>query len=402
LEHHGSERFTFNPGSITVSFGLPGILILLCLLTSLETHALPTNEKEEVRLSAFPFYAHARQRYIRETANNNEVSGDQLLDTLRTFDPHGDAAVAERITRRIGLSLVKQGKHAIALEVFNELRKHYESGAGKTEDDQRRYSDVLNVIGAIYEETGLWNEAMSLYMQSLQVCNTISYDIGKAKIYNNLGKLYFNRNQLAKAEELYNKAIEINKRHGIKPELFNNYNNLAGIYQVKHQPEKSLEYALIALNQLEIQKDFYDLSIIYDNIGNLYQDMGNFPVSLSYYQQAARIQDQKNYTDALIHSYLSMATLFRMMKIPDSAEFFLRKSLDMADALGNPSIKVRVLKDASIYYHRTGKKSLSADLFYRYFLLSDSLEALNSLARIEQIQSVYQIVNEEKNTQILK
>jgi tetratricopeptide (TPR) repeat protein len=85
------------------------------------------------------------------------------------------------------------------------------------------------VSGAIYEETGLWNEALDHYMNSMQICNEIGFQAGKAKVFNNIGKLYFNRQDLKKAEELFRKAISINKELNIKSELFNNYNNLAGV-----------------------------------------------------------------------------------------------------------------------------------------------------------------------------
>ena len=95
------------------------------------------------------------------------------------------------------------------------------------------------------------------------------------------------------------------------PELFNNYNNLAGIYNLRHNSGKALEYALFALNQVDINKDFYDLSIVYSNIGSLYQDMGNFPVALSYYMQAAGIQERKSFQVALLRSYLSISSLYQ-------------------------------------------------------------------------------------------
>ena len=126
--------------------------------------------------------------------------------------------------------LLEKGNHAKALDIFNTQRQYLEAKSSRTEKDQEKIAMLYNVIGAIYEETGLWNDAMAMYMNSLQVCDETDNKAGKAKVYNNLGKLYYTRNDLGKAEELFNKAIVINKQLNIRPELFNNYNNLAGVY----------------------------------------------------------------------------------------------------------------------------------------------------------------------------
>ncbi|MEI6436479.1 MAG: tetratricopeptide repeat protein [Bacteroidota bacterium] len=332
-----------------------------------------------------------------------EQGNNKILDSLLRI--HGGAVdfkTAEDLTWKIGLNLLKQGKHAYALEIFNDLRAYLESSPDQSLEKQKRISAALNIIGAIYEETGLWNEALALYMNSLSISNRIDYEEGKAKIYNNLGKLYFNRNQFPKAEELFKKAIRINKKFNIKTELFNNYNNLAGIYQVSKQPSKALEYALIALNQLDIDRNFYDLSIIYNNIGRLYQDMGNYHVALSYYQQSSGLQKEKSYSDALIHSYLAMSSLFQSMKLNDSASFYLVAAQKLAEELGNPFLKIMVLQDAAMFQSKIGDNDRAVQLYSTYVKLNDSLEAVNSLDRIEQIQSVYKVINEEKNNQILQ
>jgi tetratricopeptide (TPR) repeat protein len=352
----------------------------------------------------FSFFEKAKRIYYGSVSSlKTDQGNNKNLDSLiRIHCGTVDFKTAEDLTWKIGLDLLKQGKHAYALEIFNDLRAYLESSPDQSVEKQKRISAALNITGAIYEETGLWNEALALYMNSLQISDRIGYEEGKAKIYNNLGKLYFNRNQLSKAEELYKKAIGINKKFNIKTELFNNYNNLAGIYQVSKQPSKSLEYALIALNQLDIDRNFYDLSIIYNNIGRLYQDMGNYPVALSYYQQSSGLQKEKSYSDPLIHSYLAMSSLFQAMKLNDSASFYLVTAQKLAAELGNPFLNIMVLRDAALFQSKMGNNDRAVGLYSTYLRLNDSLEALNSLDRMEQIQSVYKVINEEKNNQILQ
>ncbi len=354
--------------------------------------------------SPFSFLDKAIRHYqIVKSSAGSQAGENAIIDSLLKVDAMvNDFNKASDLSWKIGLYLLEQGKHADALDIFLDLRHTMELKQGKTGNEQKKMSSVLNIIGAIYEETGLWNEALALYMNSLQICNEINYQLGKAKIYNNIGKIYFNRNEMGKAEGLFNKAIDINKKLNIKSELFNNYNNLGGVYKKMNNLDKALEYALLALNQLDMNHDFYDLSIVYSNIGNLYQDMKNYPVSLTYYQEAASIQRHKLYKGALIRSLLSMASLYQLMNNPRSATECISEALTTADLLGNPSQKLIVLQEAAQYYNKNQDFRRAAVFYADYVTLNDSLEALNSLTKIEQIQSVYEVINKEKDNKILQ
>jgi len=352
----------------------------------------------------FSFFEKAKQHYKQEiVAAGAEKTENPAIDSLlKSYSSTTDFNIAFDLSWKIGLFLLEQGKHAAAMDIYNDLRHQLESKTSRTFEEQKKFSSVLNIIGAIYEETGLWNEALELYMNSLQVCNAIGYDAGKAKVYNNIGKLYYSRNDLARAETLFSQAVAINKKLDIRAELFNNYNNIGGIYLKRNDPKKALEYTLMAMNQLNTDRDFFDLAIAYSNIGNLYQNMGNYPVALTYYQQAASLQEKKSFQSSLIRSYLSIASLNEVMNDNIKAAEYLDRSLKLAYASSNPSQEMIVLLEAARFYKKTGNPRLASDLYDSYVHLNDSLAALNGLAKIQQIQAVYDVINKEKDNKILQ
>lgn len=263
----------------------------------------------------FTFLAKAKSHYDSEKGlrTDNLPVNSSIDSILKLKENDIDFQMAYSTSWEIGLFLLQQGKHPKALDIFNDLRSYLDAKTPVTDAVLKQRSSVYNIIGAIYEETGLWNEALDLYMNSLQICNSNNNNSGKAKVYNNIGKLYFNRNELKKAEELFLKAIEINKSLGIRQELFNNYNNMAGIYKSRNDFKQALEYALIALNQLDIKEDDFNLAILYPNIGALYQDMGNYTIALSYYEQASEIAEKRSYIITLIESSRSIASVYSDM-----------------------------------------------------------------------------------------
>ena len=344
------------------------------------------------------------ESYYKSVVASDPAQGERkkMIDSALSIRDSAGFQKAFQLSFRIGLFLLEQGGHAKALDVFNDMLHFLETKTAKTKEEKIKIGSLYLVIGAIYEETGLWNNALAMYMNSLQICNETENQAGKAKVYNNIGVLYYKRNELVKAEALFNKAIAINKSLNIRNELFNNYNNLVGIYKASNNTAKALEYELIALNQLDIEQNFYDLSIVYSNIGNLYQDMGNLTVALSYFQQAAGIQKSKSFPVGLIRTQLNIASVYSSLHKPDSAVFYIDASLKLAESLNNPSQKLIAYKDAATYFEKTGNYKTAYGLNSKYLILNDSLEKINSLTKIEQIQAVYEVINKEKDNKILQ
>ena len=287
----------------------------------------------------YPFYQKAKSNYQAEVkASPRNMQDNRVIDSilLKTADS-ADFDKAFAVSWRIGLLFLEKGNHARALDIFNDMRQYLDAKSPQTSKDLEKIAKLYNVIGAIYEETGLWNDAMAMYMNSLGICDKTDNQAGKAKVYNNIGNLYYARDEMNKAEELFNKAVVINKQLNIRPELFNNYNNLAGVYSNRNNLSRALEYAMMAMTQLDINKDFYDLSIAYSNIGNIYQHMGSLQLALSYFQQSASIQEKKSFQVALTGSYLSISSLYAAMHRQDSAKHYMNKAINLSGMIENPS-----------------------------------------------------------------
>jgi tetratricopeptide (TPR) repeat protein len=352
----------------------------------------------------FPFYQKAKSNYLAEVkASPVNMQDNRVIDSIlmKTADS-ADFDKAFAVSWRIGLLFLEKGNHARALDIFNDMRQYLDAKSPQTARDLEKIAKLYNVIGAIYEETGLWNDAMAMYMNSLEICDKTDNQAGKAKVYNNIGNLYYARDEMNKAEELFEKAVVINKQLNIRPELFNNYNNLAGVYSNRNNLSRALEYALMAMTQLDINKDFYDLSIAYSNIGNIYQNMGSLQLALSYFQQSAGIQEKKSFQVALTRSYLSISSLYAAMHQQDSAKHYMNKAISLSATIENPSQELIVYRDAAKYFEKAGNYKKAYELYAKVIVLSDSLETLNSLTKIEQIQAVYEVINKEKDNKILQ
>jgi tetratricopeptide (TPR) repeat protein len=157
--------FIFNYGTMTKEIPIRFLISLLIIFyTSTLTAAG----------HPFSFLLKAESHYKNAIASSLNIGGKNVIDSLLNTKPDSvnlDKAYA--IAWQIGLFLLEQGKHANALDIFNDMRHYLEAQTPKTNNDKKKIASVYNIIGAIYEETGLWNDALAMYMNSLQVLNAI-------------------------------------------------------------------------------------------------------------------------------------------------------------------------------------------------------------------------------------
>ena len=80
---------------------------------------------------------------------------------------------------------------------------------------------------------GHLDEAVDAYNQ-VRALGTISDDQDMLAVaYGNLGFVYEMRGDLAQAEAMYRKALELNEALGHKKGMANAYNNLGNVYQMR-------------------------------------------------------------------------------------------------------------------------------------------------------------------------
>jgi tetratricopeptide (TPR) repeat protein len=158
----------------------------------------------------------------------------------------------------------------------------------------------------------------------------------------------------------------------------------------------------MAMNLLDLKKDFYNLSLVYMNLGCLFEDMKNYPNALSYYRQAVDLQQKNSYGAQQVKTYLYIMHVFQELKLADSVHAYLIKAQILAEGLNNQPLMLDVMKTASEHYRKSGDFKHAAEYYSRYLVLNDSIEKLNSLKKIDQIQSVYEVTSKEKDLSILR
>lgn len=156
----------------------------------------------------------------------------------------------------------------------------------KSIDADSRNKNSYILLGRIYEDTNIYENARSCYRKAL------FEDMDNSnEFYGLIANTYFKENKFKEAINYYNKALEKNKNY------ISSYYNIAEIYKKLKDFDKSKEYYEKAI---EISRDYI---YPYYQIGNLYFDKKEFDSAIDWYKKALEIEPNEE----LVNYYIGIS-----------------------------------------------------------------------------------------------
>lgn len=175
-----------------------------------------------------------------------------------------------RTLRYIGNVYNDQGIYDNAIDFYiQSLDLH------KQINDQKGVAYCLNNIGNVHADQGNFEKAKAYYLQSVPLFEADNEKTGLAASFNNLGSIYFEEGEFKKSIDFFLKTLEIVKELDHKKGMANTYNNLGEAYHKQGQNDKSLEYYMNTLEVTQELGDKFGLCMVHANIADLYHTFAN-------------------------------------------------------------------------------------------------------------------------------
>ncbi len=173
-----------------------------------------------------------------------------------------------------------------------------------------------------------YETALSYENQLLALSKKIKYDKGTGDVYNQIGNVYNLTNKYIKAFHNYDKAAIFykiaNHLRGIA--IINN--NKSTIEQKQGNLENAINYLVAANVYFARVNDSVVLSSTYNNIGNVYSDLGENKLAEEYYIKSI-ILKRKSKSRKLGASLNNLALLYISLKKLDTAKVLIKESLEL-------------------------------------------------------------------------
>ncbi|HAN77212.1 MAG TPA: hypothetical protein DCQ31_05270, partial [Bacteroidales bacterium] len=253
-------------------------------------------------------------------------------------------------------------------------------------------------------------------------------DTIKVQLLNNISKLYwfFNPDTAILISE---KALVIAKKSKYLKGEAGCYNSIGACNIIKSNLPIAIDNFLNALNIGKVLNDSAIIALQYQNIGVVYNHMGNYEEALVNYKKSLEIAKLRNYPMRIMANTLNIAGVYKeLRKFEQSLEYSLQslsffpennKSYEYATVLVNVSTNYMELKNDSLalkyaeralilatelndistnstayfnfgwYYCRNGEIKKGIEYFEKSLALANESGELLKIARIEENLAIY-------------
>ncbi len=238
---------------------------------------------------------------------------------------------------------------------YEKAAQYYqEAAAALPEGHKKKRADYLGAAGNDLWRIARYDEALSLYEQSL----SISHEIGDRKqegvMLNNISTIYQAQGDYGKALDYIEQSLLICREVGDKEGEGMTLNNIAMLAYAKGDYPQALKYFKQSLTLLKEIRNKKGKGGILNNIGQIYKQQGDYAAALDYYKLALVIA--REIKDKYLESMLlnNIGQVYKAQKNYDAALGQLEQSLAISQKIGNRRGEGTMLNNIAFIYEAKG------------------------------------------------
>jgi tetratricopeptide (TPR) repeat protein len=234
------------------------------------------------------------------------------------------------LSRRIGQILVERGDYEQAMHQF-QLGLQYLEGI-----EHKEVARIYNEIGRVYWSQGKLQEAQEWTDKAFDLAERLLDPDELARLLLWAGKRYFQQGDNKRAEEHWLRSLEISQETGDVIMQAHLYQNLGWHSKVVGNYELALERLNRGKHLAQQSEDIQSLSWIDATLGETYYAMGEWDKAIDHFQQSLNLAEQagERKTSSRVFSFLG--DIYRRQGRWTEADECYQRALSAITATGTP------------------------------------------------------------------
>lgn len=242
----------------------------------------------------------------------------------------------------------------------------------------------LNRVSNAYNVLGNYSKSMEVLLQALQINERINNIDGKERNFNNIGINYFAQEDYRQALEYYFRAKPLAEQINNKVSLSVVCTNIASAYDSLKVYDSARLYAQQAYDTGYKIKYYRSVGTSLAELGHIHLMTGQNNSAFEFYRLSIPYSIEAKNDLRLSETFLNLAKVFQKINQTDSALFYAKQSLLLAQEKGfTPEVR-NAARFLSYYYRK-----LNADSAFFYQDISRAAnDSLFSKQKQRQFQSL--------------
>jgi len=276
--------------------------------------------------------------------------------------------------------LIEAGKTCDLSGEWNQALENYQCALNVCESDETK-AEALKQTGHIKSKMSEWEVALESYEASLEILNRLGNLREVGNIQNCVGYNYFMTGNITRANEYYNKALEIGKQCEDAQLLSDVHISLGILSNVKGQYDEAITHYQQSTARYKVIGDNHGLSQVYHNLAMTYIGNKSWELAGEYFQKSIELCIELGNTDLLSIIYTNRARLALHLHDPYMSKVYCDKAYVIFDGTGNKMGIAEVYKLYGTIYSNMQKWSSAESAFQRGIGICDEYE--NDLTKAE-------------------
>lgn len=233
------------------------------------------------------------------------------------------------------------------------------------------------LLGNCFLDSQEMEKSLVNFLQAAKAYEQINDAIGAAKVYSQLGVLYYYENSLLTSYEYYNKALEIGQQENHQLLIATASSNIGLVFlKLKNFP-KSLEYYEKSLEMNTALNDTNNMVLDLIDISDVYLETKKYDKALNVLKKAFTYSDKITDEITKVDALMSMGETYMAIEEYDSAYKYLYESHQKTLQQESDWNKIYSYLTFGKYYNKTGDYEQAIQYFQNSLTISDSIESTN-------------------------
>ena len=312
--------------------------------------------------------------------------------------------------REDSLHLFLNGRSLEILGHYYFLTKQVDSSINylRSADSAYAFSGVhsnriynLNMLGTIYHLQENFSDALYCQLQALDLLNRFTPDDTNTLINlkNDIGLVYFKLQQYDKALAYYNSVMNMELSDIQLAQVLNNL-GIIFIEQKKYELAKThLEQALTVYKKLNRLKD---LSLIYNNLGSVLEEMkGNNDTIFGYFNTSVQLKKVFNDSAGMVTTYLNLSSFQLERDFIKKAGLYLDSAMSLKTFFQAQDFANAFLNKSKIA-EKSGNYKNALRYYNSFHTYQDSANQLKDVWQLKKAETEIEMNKQQQEIALLK
>ena len=307
---------------------------------------------------------------------NLEKAVESYQAARQIFVETKDQAELGRVLMGIGMVRKDQGKSSEALGFLQQALRELE--AQGTTANAEDLTEVLNLIGSIYESQGNRSEAIKTFDRSLMRNNDPASSL-------RIGNAHYSQGNILHALEYFEKAsklLETTPNRSEPAVMIALLGSLANVYYRLGNYELSLKHYQKNLPIQERMGDKSGLALTLEGIGNVYRQQGEFGPALESYMASLQRASESGDKVSTATTLGSIGLIRAAQGNNDEALKYYRMSLEEFERRGDKVGTARALVNIGNSSYMSGKYDQALEAFQKALTIREGIDDKSDIPEI--------------------